>query len=262
MKCPYKSHGFADKCVGSCKPLETIFSYSGLTPTKSKYSSKNVLRAYAAIKLDDLMRDGNQVIKYLATKARNKMNKILPERLDQFITTTNQKIVDAEKFDVDLEQYLCVIGKMGGQIFNLAAPAGSSYDKHFVTEAGIVSAKLMVMDDMSKDLSKDVKSGKYNPLKDAQPLSKFNRLYVNPKNRLEGIMNRIGIERTIPINSTSSKDEIQCLCASCEICYKLFEHIPPTRKGTPKSFLKKCPKCGKEIPIASEECPFCKAKQE
>lgn len=27
---------------------------------------------------------------------------------------------------------------------------------------------------------------------------------------------------------------------------------------TPKVFLKKCPKCGREIPIASEECPFCK----
>jgi len=27
-------------------------------------------------------------------------------------------------------------------------------------------------------------------------------------------------------------------------------------KPTPKSFLKKCINCGKEIPIASEECPF------
>ncbi|MGB9778423.1 MAG: hypothetical protein ACPLW8_03370 [Candidatus Bathyarchaeales archaeon] len=26
---------------------------------------------------------------------------------------------------------------------------------------------------------------------------------------------------------------------------------------TPKSFLKSCVKCGKEIPIASEQCPFC-----
>jgi hypothetical protein len=30
---------------------------------------------------------------------------------------------------------------------------------------------------------------------------------------------------------------------------------------TPKSFLKKCIQCTREIPIASEECPFCKAKQ-
>ncbi len=32
-------------------------------------------------------------------------------------------------------------------------------------------------------------------------------------------------------------------------------------KGTPKTFLKKCPKCGREIPIASEECQYCKTKQ-
>ncbi|MEM3785547.1 MAG: hypothetical protein QW667_07380 [Candidatus Bathyarchaeia archaeon] len=30
---------------------------------------------------------------------------------------------------------------------------------------------------------------------------------------------------------------------------------------TPKSFLKKCVKCSKEIPIASEECLYCAAKQ-
>lgn len=30
---------------------------------------------------------------------------------------------------------------------------------------------------------------------------------------------------------------------------------------TPKAFLKKCVKCGREIPIASEECPYCTSKQ-
>jgi len=30
---------------------------------------------------------------------------------------------------------------------------------------------------------------------------------------------------------------------------------------TPESFLKNCVKCGREIPIASEECSFCGAKQ-
>jgi len=32
-------------------------------------------------------------------------------------------------------------------------------------------------------------------------------------------------------------------------------------QGTPKGFLKKCVKCDREIPIASEECPYCGAKQ-
>jgi len=31
--------------------------------------------------------------------------------------------------------------------------------------------------------------------------------------------------------------------------------------GTPKAFMKKCAQCGKQIPIASEECPYCGTKQ-
>ncbi|GEM_PF-4094337 len=30
--------------------------------------------------------------------------------------------------------------------------------------------------------------------------------------------------------------------------------------GTPKSFLKKCAGCGREVPIASEQCPYCGQK--
>jgi len=33
-------------------------------------------------------------------------------------------------------------------------------------------------------------------------------------------------------------------------------------KTTPKEFLKKCFNCGKQIPIASEECPYCRARQQ
>lgn len=35
----------------------------------------------------------------------------------------------------------------------------------------------------------------------------------------------------------------------------------PLRPITPKGFLKQCIKCGKEIPIASEVCAYCGAKQ-
>lgn len=34
----------------------------------------------------------------------------------------------------------------------------------------------------------------------------------------------------------------------------------PTER-TPTAFMKKCVKCGIEIPIASEECPSCRSKQ-
>ena len=40
---------------------------------------------------------------------------------------------------------------------------------------------------------------------------------------------------------------------------KAKEH--ETMKETPKSFLKECVKCARDIPIASETCPFCNSKQ-
>jgi rRNA maturation endonuclease Nob1 len=39
-------------------------------------------------------------------------------------------------------------------------------------------------------------------------------------------------------------------------------HDTPTVAARgPKAFLKKCVKCGREIPIASEECQYCGTKQ-
>ncbi|WXG44980.1 MAG: hypothetical protein WED04_13310 [Promethearchaeati archaeon SRVP18_Atabeyarchaeia-1] len=38
-------------------------------------------------------------------------------------------------------------------------------------------------------------------------------------------------------------------------------YSPSIYKPTPKSFLKSCVRCGKDIPIASEECDFCGAHQ-
>jgi len=39
-------------------------------------------------------------------------------------------------------------------------------------------------------------------------------------------------------------------------------HDAPTYAARgPKAFLKKCVSCDREIPIASEECPYCRTKQ-
>lgn len=46
-------------------------------------------------------------------------------------------------------------------------------------------------------------------------------------------------------------------CERCEIAILDYS----SAFGTPKSFLKKCVECGREIPIASEECSYCGAKQ-
>jgi len=48
----------------------------------------------------------------------------------------------------------------------------------------------------------------------------------------------------------------------CEKCgyIEFYKEMKGVRREN--AFLKKCVKCGKEIPIASEECPHCEAKQE
>jgi hypothetical protein len=48
-----------------------------------------------------------------------------------------------------------------------------------------------------------------------------------------------------------------------KIMPKLNRFLVDMFKGqeTRKSFLKKCVKCGRDIPIASEQCPYCNAEQ-
>jgi hypothetical protein len=49
------------------------------------------------------------------------------------------------------------------------------------------------------------------------------------------------------------------------LMYAHIIHKLEEKKGknhlTPKSFLKKCVECGREIPIASEQCPYCGREQ-
>lgn len=40
------------------------------------------------------------------------------------------------------------------------------------------------------------------------------------------------------------------------------ESVEPFDEATSKSYLKNCVECGKEIPIASEECQYCGAEQD
>jgi DNA-directed RNA polymerase subunit M/transcription elongation factor TFIIS len=51
-------------------------------------------------------------------------------------------------------------------------------------------------------------------------------------------------------------------CSDCKLILFNYEHLAPQPPSeTPKTFLKKCTRCGKNIPLASEECPYCGAKQ-
>jgi len=60
------------------------------------------------------------------------------------------------------------------------------------------------------------------------------------------------------VSSVASLENAPSLkCESCGIA--IIDYRAPSY--TPKSFLKKCIECGKEIPIASEQCSSCGTKQ-
>jgi RNA polymerase subunit RPABC4/transcription elongation factor Spt4 len=65
------------------------------------------------------------------------------------------------------------------------------------------------------------------------------------------------------LESTPIRAIINVEAYHCPKCKLILIKYGQTRKpdGTPKSFLKKCTNCDKEIPIASETCPYCGTKQ-
>lgn len=64
------------------------------------------------------------------------------------------------------------------------------------------------------------------------------------------------------IPAKSIKPEIDAKIAPIISRIETFlSELWPKQRETPKVFLKKCVECAREIPIASEECPYCKAKQ-
>jgi hypothetical protein len=50
-------------------------------------------------------------------------------------------------------------------------------------------------------------------------------------------------------------------CRNCKFVAFISTRDVDEPAITPKSFMKKCVECSKEIPVASEECPYCGAKQ-
>ena len=69
----------------------------------------------------------------------------------------------------------------------------------------------------------------------------------------------LGQEVIIPVNLAALSNVEAFRCPKCRLV--LFHYQIPRAEETPASFLKKCAKCGETIPIASDYCPKCGAKQ-
>jgi ribosomal protein L40E len=68
-----------------------------------------------------------------------------------------------------------------------------------------------------------------------------------------------GQEVIVPWQLTAIPNIEAYRCTKCRLV--LFHYPIPTAEITPDSFVKKCVRCGERIPIASECCPKCGAKQ-
>ena len=195
-ECPFRTIGIVkDRCIGGCKPLEAIFRKAGLNPKDAKLASGNVLAAYYGVNLSDKARDGRIVVRSLCQRLRNKLARLLPKELNQFLVSVDQGVTISEKTNVSLERYLELVSKAGEKIFTLAIPKGLIYDQQFLNEAGNLTSKMMVMGDMKKDLPKDTKSGQYNPLKNREILTGFNELYDTSREKLKTLMAKTKIEQ-------------------------------------------------------------------
>jgi len=217
MNCPFRMIGLVKEgCCTGCKPLEAIFLEAGLNLSDAKISSRNVLLAYAAVTLSDKARDDKFLVRVMARILRNRLGNFLPKDLNQYIISMDQKIATLEKFNATLEEYISTTGKAGEEIFNLAIPTGLNYNKILVSKAGSMSVQTMIMDDMEKDIIQDTKFGKYNPLKNRQVLTRFNKLYATTKERLKILITKIKIEH-LGCNWQNIYRDEKGYCDECDV---------------------------------------------
>jgi len=69
-----------------------------------------------------------------------------------------------------------------------------------------------------------------------------------------------GLEMIVPWQLWSIPNAAAYRCRHCKLVRFYYGRYAPD-KETPEGFLKKCIACGKEIPVASEECSYCGATQ-
>ena len=93
-----------------------------------------------------------------------------------------------------------------------------------------------------------------------EEFSKLSSIKKCPKCGGKLVKGYFTIPRGVGVMGFDTYDNAPALrCERCGIA--ILDYGVVTRAHTPKSFLKKCVKCGREIPLASEECPYCGTKQ-
>jgi hypothetical protein len=168
MDCIFKMNGYVPRnhVCAICEPLENLLLKSGCSGKNARDCSKTILRAFSLIKLEDTFRDESLPRKFIAKAMSVHCLIRLPRTVRNKTRETNVTVQRLESQNTDPSKYVLYIAKAGASIFDSAAKPDMSKDYLRVLGATLTGA--ILLQDMTKDLPSDVKTGRFNPLKSVE----------------------------------------------------------------------------------------------
>ena len=196
MYCIFKAQGYTQKnhaCL-RCYPLEQIFSSVGYEEKEASQCSRNILRAFRGIKLDDSVRDEKLFRKIIAKASGILLNLRAPKGIKDEVRKVNLVVKELENSRIDAVTYLKEVSSLGRSIFESLATSNSK--RLLLGTIGSKLASAIVVEDMKRDLQKDIEKERFNPFKDSG--SNFNNnLYKQHIGDFRALMDTILTEKKI-----------------------------------------------------------------
>jgi hypothetical protein len=182
---------------------------------------------------------------------------------DVLLSLNPEKLIDL-RCDPTIERFLHTLQK----IYEEARCSAGNQASEF---SNFQELRLEVNEAITSTLSSEIKT--YRRYKETTGILK-GFAYITGLLSLFGLGPVLGSATALTMVGTGYKlidpflDEIWKRIGNCEMIFftqvlldAAYQPKHPPVPETPKSFLKKCVKCKKQIPIASEECPHCGVHQ-
>jgi len=183
LHCVFKSNGYVPEnhlCL-HCQPLENLLSSLGLTETQSTKGSRDILRAYRLIELDDARRDGSLPRRMFAGLLSRIVSRGLPSPIESRVKAINARVEQLENDGASADEYLVEISRFGASLFSTL---GSTPPQ--VAGLGLLGSRLagaIVVEDMRRDRVTDRETGDYNPIKEVEA-SNYGKEHIEAFNDL------------------------------------------------------------------------------
>ena len=166
MDCVFKAWGYVPKhrLCRKCEPLEGIFRSLGYDKKEKSKAISRIFKAYTMIKADDVLRDETSGVKKATAKLVKKLSRLsATEELKLMVDKADRIVRDLEASSVDAEEYVSEISVIGGKVFQTSTGDAEAYN------IGQTLSAATTIHDMTTDLERDRRKGRFNPLKDVPP---------------------------------------------------------------------------------------------